>query len=240
MTDPLQWEFDPSLGFPTQQVLKSHSIPSNALQPSLDTKAESQQTMNPQFLNYHISLPSQVEMLTQSPSFENTLARNALGLGLDMDIRNDNMQQLRQLFAGMDSSYDGSEYAMQGKAVKGPYDNVQYQQQQPIPRQPLHHVVPGPITDSKIRLSLGLQTNTKPTPCVFHPHLPPPTIIPTIAPSADHSSLLRAAAAFTLSDNPAASSAKPPDPSLKLGKRRFVSLRVYNDGEAVFQRKVVR
>ncbi|KAJ9118744.1 hypothetical protein QFC22_003965 [Naganishia vaughanmartiniae] len=249
--NPTQWLFDPSFGFPTDQMFSPHSV-SQALPSSSHAKAEAQPTMNPQFLNYHFTLPTQAQMELLTPSFlESTSGGNALtagftaGLGLDTGNMHDYSRQQNDPLASMHAGYDGSKYAMQGISIEGPHYRGDYQQQQPaIPPQGLLHVIPSQTTNSGIGLGLGLgpQVNNTPTPSVLHHHLLPTTISPVSISNtaAAHSSLLSATAALTLPDNPAALNAKAPDPSLKLGKRRFVSLRVFNDGEAGFQRKVVR
>ncbi|KAJ9101222.1 hypothetical protein QFC21_003441 [Naganishia friedmannii] len=238
LQDSSHWGFDPMFGFPS--TIQS-------LQPSLDTEMEEPaQTMNPQYLNYHFNLPIQTQMPFQAPAWLGSVAGNGLARAFDPGMGfNPGMQGFpkQSQFWG-DAGGIGvvpAEYAMQGIAVKGLPSAAEYQHQQPaIQQQFTHQHLPVATVDSGLGLGLGLHIDSTPTPSVFRPRGYAPTAISTPAGNADRQSLLSATAALTLPDNPAASSAKPPHPSLKLGKRRFVSLRVYHDGELRFQRKVVR
>lgn len=202
--------------------------------------------MNPQFLNYDFTLPFQAPTWLENAPVDNGMMTSCNpGLGSGAGNGQPDTSQNRFLGGVGGGGKDGSQYAMQNIVSNELHYGAEYQQPPPAMQQQSVQQHPAPTLDSGTGLGLDLNINGTPTASVFRPAVPPPppaTLATTIAAAAvaDHLSLLSATAALTLPDNPAALKAKAPDPSLRLGKRRFVSLRVYHDGELGFQRKVVR
>ncbi|KAJ9110636.1 hypothetical protein QFC19_001465 [Naganishia cerealis] len=239
--DPWPWLVDsPSAYLPLQNCIQSTVEPA--------------QTLNPQHLNG--------DFFALKHAFSDT-TENVVATGFDPEMCMDTaiggyVQPPASVTGGFAGPEFGSErwdlpfqerpYGEEHCQLRSQPSQLQYQQhrqhqQQPfaLPQQQPSSFAPFAINNDTASNVGGNNSTTTPIPRVFHIPQTPARQLPTLTTS-NHANVGLASLSAILTHLPTSfiSQAKAPDPSLQLGKRRLVSLRVYENGEPRFQRKVIR